>query len=518
MKYASNVTGVILSLFLFLLIHSCKKDKPTPPVITTIAVTEITYTAAISGGNVTSESGAAVSSRGICWNTSIDPTISNSKTAESLGLGAFISNITQLTPNTKYYVRAYATNSVGTGYGNLVTFTTLQVAVPVLTTTEITSITQTTSVSGGNITDDKGESVTARGVCWGISENPTTSDNKTSDASGIGIFASSLTGLIGNTTYYVRAYATNSVGTQYGNQVNFKTSPLMPSITTETVSSITSTSSASGGTIGSDGGAPVTSRGVCWSTSQKPTVTDSKTDNGTGTGTFTSSISGLDGMTTYYIRAYATNSVGTAYGNEISFTTYAVNDIDGNGYNSVTIGTQTWMAKNLKTSKYNDGEIIPLVVDNTGWATLITPGYCWYNNDDATNKTSYGAMYNWYATNTNKLCPTGWHVPTDAEWTILTNYLGGISAAGGKMKEAGIMHWTTPNTGATNESEFTALPGGYRDRTGIFYYIGDYGRWWCSTEFDAQSGWGRGMGYNVGNISVYGYIKQIGFSVRCLKD
>jgi uncharacterized protein (TIGR02145 family) len=518
MKNSLSFTGLILSLLLFILIHSCKKDKPTPPSVATIPVTEISYTTAISGGNVTNEGGSPVISRGICWNTSVDPTISNNKTSEGLGTGAFISNIAQLSFNTKYYVRAYATNSVGTGYGNPVVFTTLQVEVPVLTTSDISSITQTTAASGGNITDDKGASITARGICWGITENPTISDAKTSDNSGIGTFTSSLTGLTGNTAYYVRAYATNSAGTQYGNQVNFKTSPLMPTIATEIVSSITSTSSKSGGTVSSDGGAPVTSRGVCWSTSGEPKVTDGKTDNGTGSGTFTSFISGLDGMTTYYIRAYATNIAGTAYGNERSFKTYAVNDIDGNGYNSVTIGTQIWMATNLMTSKYIDGEEIPLITDNTGWSNLTTPGFCWYNNDAATYKPAYGALYNWYAANSSKLCPTGWHVPTDTEWKNLTDYLGGNSVAAGKMKEEGITHWTNPNTGATNESNFTALPGGYRDRSGIFYYTGNYGRWWSSSEYDSQSGWGRGMGYNEINISFYGYIKQIGFSVRCLKD
>jgi len=158
-------------------------------------------------------------------------------------------------------------------------------------------------------------------------------------------------------------------------------------------------------------------------------------------------------------------------------------DRDGNVYTSVTIGTQTWMVENLKTTKYKDGTDIPLVTDDTEWANLNTPGYCWYNNDAATYKNSYGALYNWYAVSTGKLCPTGWHVPTDAEWTTLTTYLGGESVAGGKLKELGTTHWTTPNTGATNETGFAALPGGYIYYDGTFDFIGNIGGWWSATEY-----------------------------------
>lgn len=319
-----RISGAILLILSIFLSHSCKKDKPVPPTVTTTAMTEISYTLVTYGGVVTNEGGAPVTSRGVCWNTSTKPTIANTKTTESGGLGSFTSNITQLTPSTLYYVRAYATNSAGTGYGNQVTFTTLQVASPFLTTTAITSITQTTAVSGGNITADNGSSVTARGVCWGTDVNPTTSNNKTSDATGTGIFTSTLTGLTGNTTYYVRAYATNSVGTEYGNQVSFKTSPLMPVLSTTTISSITQTTATSGGNVTSDGGAPVTARGVCWATTSTPTTANSKTPDGTGTGIFNSSLTELIAGTTYFVRAYATNIAGTGYGNQVSFTTSPV--------------------------------------------------------------------------------------------------------------------------------------------------------------------------------------------------
>jgi uncharacterized protein (TIGR02145 family) len=521
MKSTIKPTGLILFILSLFLICSCKKDKPVPPTITTSEVTEVSYTTAVSGGNVKSEGGAPVISRGICWNTSADPTIANSKKAESGTQGSFASNMTQLTPNTMYYVKAYATNSAGTSYGEELTFTTNQVAVPVLTTAEITSITQRTAVSGGNITDDKGGSVTARGVCWGVSENPTISDSKTSDASGIGIFASSLIGLIGNTTYYVRAYATNSVGTQYGNQVSFKTSPLiMPVLSTVTVSSISFTSCTSGGNISDDGGASITIRGVCWSTSQNPTTLDNRTENGPGKDAFVSSITGLTDGTTYFIRAYATNSVGTQYGNQLSFTTYPSNmtDIDGNVYNVVLIGSQLWMAENLKTATFNDGTVIPDVTNSATWAELSGPALGWYNNNAAAAKATYGALYNWYTVSTGKLCATGWHVPTIDEWTELRTYLGGEIIAGNKLREIGTTHWADPNTEATNSSGFTALPGGYRNIDGTFSSLSFLGDWWSSSESNSSNAYGLFLYNDNSSLHSEADNKHGGFSVRCIKD
>jgi uncharacterized protein (TIGR02145 family) len=195
-----------------------------------------------------------------------------------------------------------------------------------------------------------------------------------------------------------------------------------------------------------------------------------------------------------------------------------VTDIDGNVYHTVKIGAQTWMVENLKTTHYNDGTAIPLVTGNTAWGSLTTPGYCWYNNDIA-NKTPYGALYNWYAVNTGKLCPTGWHVATDAEWTQLTDYLGGENVAGGKMKEAGLSHWQSPNTGATNSSGFTALPGGYRDDDGSFYGLTYYAYFWSSSQYDATSAWYRDLYYDYEYVYRSHYLdKTVGFSCRCLQD
>jgi uncharacterized protein (TIGR02145 family) len=195
-----------------------------------------------------------------------------------------------------------------------------------------------------------------------------------------------------------------------------------------------------------------------------------------------------------------------------------VKDIEGNVYNTVKIGNQTWMVKNLKATKYNDGTSIPLVTDGAAWAALTTPGYCWYDNEASSFKPSYGALYNGYAVSTGKLCPTGWHVPSDEEWTTLTTWLGGESFAGDKLKETGTSFWVSPNTGATNESGYTALPGGLRYFDGLFHDFGFSGYWWSSTEYSTTRAYFRYMDYEYDNVFRFNNLKKIGFSVRCLRD
>ena len=615
-----KIAGLFVLILSILLVNSCKKDKPTPPSITTSDVTAISYTTATSGGSVTNEGSSAVSSKGVCWSTLPSPTVVNNKTNESSGLGAFASNITQLTANTMYYVRAYATNSAGIGYGNEVSFSTLPAAVPTLTTIGITSIAITTAVSGGNITADNGGSVTSRGVCWGTSTNPTIEDSKTSDGSGTGNFVSNIIGLKGGTTYYARSYAINSVGTTYGNEINFTTNPpTVPVLSTTIVSSIKQTTASSGGIITSDGGASVTVRGVCWGISSTPSTAGSKTTDGTDIGQFTSKIIHLSANTIYYLRAYATNSVGTSYGNEISFTTsmpvlatlttvsvtlinstlvksggdisndggaavtargvcwntsanptisnnlttdgadtgsfvssltgltasttyyvraYATNsvgtaygdqqtfttdlasviDFEGNIYDVIRIGTQLWTKENLKATKYNNGDPIPSVSDSLTWNHLTTGAVCDY--DTPANSVIYGKLYNLYAVNDSRnICPTGWHVPKPTEWSTLLTYLGWDSSTGGKLKETGLAHWAYPNTGATNESGFTALPGGMRFPQGSVD-IRQEGYWWAASSDIIEIAM-PGLFYNRSDFNFAGgpHGDSInGLSVRCLKD
>ncbi len=202
-----------------------------------------------------------------------------------------------------------------------------------------------------------------------------------------------------------------------------------------------------------------------------------------------------------------------------------IKDIEGNVYKTVTIGTQVWMAENLKTTKYNDGTAIPLVKDDKAWEALTTPAYCLYKNDAAAKKT-YGALYNWFTVNTNKLCPRGWHVPSDTEWRTLTIYLGGESVAGGKLKEKGTTHWESPNAGTTNETGFTALPGGFRNSNGTFEYSSgsnivffrSNGCWWSSTERYYFNAYYRRMYSTLNDLYSSLSVKQSGYSVRCMKD
>ena len=201
----------------------------------------------------------------------------------------------------------------------------------------------------------------------------------------------------------------------------------------------------------------------------------------------------------------------------IDFSFVSCTDKDGNNYPVVKIATQLWMAENLKTTRYSDGTEIPLVTDNTEWIKLTTPGYCWYKNDDATYKSTYGAMYNWHAVNSGKICPAGWHVSTDAEWTILKHYLGGESVAGGKLKETGFLHWTTPNTGATNETGFTALPGGFRGDGGTFNGLKNIGYWWSPTSGGTSNAWSNSMYWSGSDVFTM-YSDIYGFSVRCVID
>jgi uncharacterized protein (TIGR02145 family) len=524
MKSIHGISKAYILTVSMILFYSCI-EKPEPPSVETIPVSSVSFTSAASGGAVTYEGGSPVTGRGVCWNTSSDPTIAHSITTQTGGFGAFTCDITQLVPNTLYYVRAWATNDAGTGYGKQVTFTTRQSEPPVIATAAITSVTQTRAISGGNITNENGATVAARGVCWSTSADPTTAlSTKTTDGTGSGSFSSYITQLVPGTPYYVRAYATNTAGTSYGSQVLFTTSPLaIPSLTTSAITSITPAGAVSGGEITNEGGT-ITESGICWDSLPDPTTElITKTTDGTGYGSFVCNITGLLPGSTYYVRAYAVNEAGTSYGNQIMFNT-KIADIDGNTYNTVRIGNQVWMAENLKTTRYNDDSFIPFIIDNSVWAGLTTPGYSWYNNDANTYKDTYGALYNWYALDTasngvKNVCPTGWHIPADIEWIILISYLGGENVAGGKLKEAGTVHWQSPNTGATNESGFTALPGGRRDWYSPFAGIKDNCYWWSSTrEVAGDRAWHIFLDAGTAGLALQANSKVHGFSARCLRD
>jgi uncharacterized protein (TIGR02145 family) len=348
--------------------------------ITTEPVHNIQAFTAQTGGIITNNGGAPITTRGVCWGTQIDPTLENSDgfTMDGSGTGDFNSELSNLQPGTAYYVRAYATNSVGTAYGNQLVFTSSSGMVT-MATKEISGITSSAAQSGGQITDDGGAPITVRGICWGIQPEPNLQSNlgMTTDGSGVGDYTSNLNGLEKNTTYYVRAYATNGVGTFYGNQKIFSTIG-EPVLITQSIGSITAVSAVGGGTILDDGGASITARGICWGTQPAPDLesNDGFTFNGTGTGSFTANMTGLEAYTDYFVRAYATNSVGTSYGNEVVFTTR-------NGI--VVLSTQPVV--NITTSGAESGGEIT----DDGGAAIISRGICWGNlpNPDLQNNVGF---------------------------------------------------------------------------------------------------------------------------------
>jgi uncharacterized protein (TIGR02145 family) len=335
-----------------------------------------------------------------------------------------------------------------------------------------------------------------------------------------------MTGLLPNTFYRVRAYATNAAGTSYGAQQTFSTNqePILPTVTTTTATTITQTTAVTGGTVMSDGGSPVTVRGVCYSTSPNPTTANSKTTDGSGIGGFVSSLSGLTPSTVYYVRAYATNGVGTGYGSDITFLTQnsicdGITSVlyEGKSYNTIAIGNQCWFKENLNIGTRVNGTINQT---NNG----INEKYC-YNNLES-NCEIYGGLYQWdemmlYSTiqGTQGICPIGWHIPSDNEWSILISFLEGSNLSGGKMKEVGFVHWSSPNTSASNSSEFTGLGSGARTWNGTSF--GDlllHAYYWSSTDYPGGSAWSRILSYSSSVCMQGNDYKTAGFSVRCCKN
>lgn len=628
MKKVLNLIVLVCFLAGVSALHSCKKD-PVIPTLTTTAVTGITTNSASSGGNITANGGEEVTARGVCWGTTANPTVSGSKTSDGSDVGTFTSAITGLTANTDYFVRAYATNSVGTAYGNEITFKTLAI-VGATVTTSTPTFTATTATAGGNVTADGGAAVTERGVCWSTTANPnvTTGTKVVAAAAGLGTYTVSITGLQPGTTYHVVAYAQNTSGVSYGSDVPFTTLATKPSVTSTTDANPTQTTATVGGEVTATGGAAITERGVYWGLSANPETSGTKAVATLGQlGTFTVNLTNLTPATRYYVKAFATNSQGTEFGTEVSFTTdavtpavltttapafvtgsstsvtaggnitsagggtvtergvcysttaspdyqdlkvaataggigaftvtipdllegttyyfraYAVNstgpaygnelqiltmmsDEDNNIYKTVRIGNQVWMAENLKVTHLNTGATIALQEDPGLWIGLTNAAYCWYSNNEAVNKPLYGALYNWFAVNTGALCPSGWKVPSDIDFKTLETALGmvpaqvdAINAWRGTNQGSQLKSTTGWTAGAgTNTSGFTALPGGYRYYTdGGFDGAGTIAYFWTLTP-DGERAYMRLLDSTHDSVWKSNADTNAGKSVRCLKE
>ena len=495
------------------------------PSVNTASVTNITSTTAVSGGNVTYENGFTVSSRGVVWSTSPNPTIQNNQgiTVNGSGIGDFTSNLIGLIPSARYFVRAYATNSSGTTYGQQMSFIALD-GLPVVTTSPVTNITATSAQSGGTVSSDGGFSVTARGVVWSQTPLPDLQNNEgyTTDGSGLGNFTSNMTGLTLDTYYYVRAYATNSIGTTYGNQVEFITDAgNTPTVTTAAITNITTTTATGGGDVTQGGDTPVTARGVCWSTSPNPTLSDSHTIDGSGTGSFESNLTDLTPETTYYVRAYAINAAGSAYGNQVDFTT--LGPCSGvtppPGFGVVSSSGKCWLDRNLGANRvaqsstdaeaygdlYQWGRLTDGHQNRTsGTTTTLSNGDVPGHGNFITVNSS---PFDWRSPQSNNLwqgvsgtnnpCPGGYRLPTDAEW------------------EAERQSWSSNNAAGAFNSPLKLPIAGFRGADGWLYDVGVCGRYWSATVGGTLA---RYLYFDSSNAGMYYHYRANGYSVRCLKD
>jgi uncharacterized protein (TIGR02145 family) len=436
MKAFFTISRILMACFMVFLPFSCKKapelpsntNKTTIPTITTSSVLNIHYNSIECGGLVSSDGGAPVTVRGVCWNNSGNPTFQNNLgfTSDSIGIGSFTSLVTGLEENTNYFITAYATNERGTAYGSVKAFTTLEIILPTVITSQVNYITNNSAQTGGEVTDDGNGTITMRGVCWNTAENPTLQNNigYTIDGSGKGIFTSNLNNLSYLQQYFVAAYATNEEGTSYGEVISF--------------------------------------------IAQEPPC----------------------------------GQLTVNFGNQV--------------YNTVQVGSQCWFKENLNIGVQINGNL-----EQTNNSTIEK--YCYVDNEAYC--TTYGGLYQWnemmqYTTveGTKGICPDGWHIPTKEELQILVDYLGGDGVAGGPMKEPGTAHWNPPNTGATNSSGFTALPGGNRSASGGFDNLGIYCYFWSSTQYDPTHAWKRKLYSDYDNVFLdYSPFQDYGFSVRCLR-
>jgi len=530
-------TILIISATLTLLLITCKKTPEIPSgnkikIGETITNSLSYFTAKISTIILTLGTNE-ITQYGHCWSTEKEPTIENHITTlgELSQPKEYTSELTNLTSNTKYYIRSYVTYKGGILYGDEINLQTLETGKPIVTTNEVTNITISTATCGGT-NDDGGLTISQRGLCWNTTGNPTLENSigQTTDGTGTGSFTSEITDLNEGTAYYVTAYATNEKGSSYGNVVSFTSLILsVPNVSTTAPTNITNNTVTSGGNVTSDGNGTMIARGVCWNTVSNPTIMNSHTTDGLTTGTFTSNITGLLANTKYYIRAYATNNMGTSYGNEFIVTTLETPWLcgtqviySGQGYNTVLIGTQCWFKDNLN----------------------YQTGNSWCYSNEQSNCDTFGRLYDWEtimngeASSNNVpsgvqgICPLGWHIPSDEEWKILegntdTQYPVGdpvwdeTSWRGYDLGEnlKSTSGWNSNGNGNDNYG-FSAKPGGYRGSDTYFRLMGSQATWWSSSDYSSNAAWSRGVNFGADNMlrSDIFSSKDMGYSIRCLKD
>jgi uncharacterized protein (TIGR02145 family) len=553
--FTSNVSGLLPNTIYYLRAYATNTvgtaygssitiTTPKLPVVTTGPITSISYSSAKVNMNVTDSGNRVVLSRGVCYSTTANPTTASSFVVATMVGGIYVSNLTGLTNNTVYHVRAFATTDAGIGYGADSLFTTLSGILPAVSATQLYTC-------GGDlgdltlasqISDSGGVRIFAKGFVFGTSSSPTLTKGVVVDpsSSSANIYAP-IKGLANN-TYYIRSFATNSFGTSYGTEVSFTVNVIIPAnpggppnptcdpadpccpdlnlIYSNQAINISSSGASISVYLNYNLNFYATD-GICFGTNPTPTITDSIrviANSSSNSNLFT--LTNLLPNTTYYYRPYSNNAFGLVYGEVMSFTTMSIS--------SVTIGTQVWMNKNLDVATYRNGDLIPKVTDSLQWSGLTTGAWCWYKNDSTTYAATYGRLYNWYALNDSRgIAPLGWHVSSESDWNKLEKSLDAAAdtvcfncypslTAGGALKQTGL--WTSPNTGATNSSGFTALPAGYRGNNGGFYGIFLNGVFWTAGASDITFSWTRTLIYSDSKIYRNTYNKATGFPVRCVKD
>jgi uncharacterized protein (TIGR02145 family) len=515
-RFSSQIMAFIT---LLLLLPGCIKEQL--PQLTTSEITEQGTVTATGGGNITSDGNAEIKTRGVCWSENEKPTTADKFTSDGTGTGLFKSKLTGLKVATKYFVRAYAINSTGTQYGQQVSFTTLG-EVPQITDLTVTDITTTGAVLHGKVNPMELSSLaefeygltTTYGNSIPASQNPLRADS-------ISSVSAAISSLSPATIYHFRIKSENELGVTYSEDQSFTTLGQKPTYSGISFSGLTTNSVLIKATVNPNYLATsvvieygtTSAHGSSITTVPNPVTGSSLVE-------VSARITDLVQGTKYYFRATAQNELGTTSGDDITVTTFNVSDIDGNGYYTVQIGTQEWITENLKATHFQNGDTIPNVSSIYEWGGLTRAAYCFLNNDPSIAAV-YGNLYNFYvAKDSRNVCPTGWHVPTMDEWNILITYLGGNIAADTKLREAGTSHWIF-DTGATNSTGFTVLPGSAREADGTFYNAGSEARIWSSLEHSENgffSGWLITLSWNTPLIGSNPYGLTYGASIRCIKN
>lgn len=499
----------------------------------TDSVSEITKTSAVVHGHVILTIDLPDASYGVCWSTSPFPTLNHNNKVITPVNGSMSLKILNLKPWTPYFTRFFVKTGNEVFYGDNLNFSTLSKDPEVFTDELSTTLTSSTvegntkvNVSGYYI-PSAGASVSTYGFCWSKRSEPTIDDNRITGILNWGKFSATITNLELNTDYYLRAYVTDIYGTYYGNEKSFRISYTPPQAEGiakfnyyyQNIKAIYQVTWMNSNSI------PVLKFGVCWNTEPNPTLDNNKEETAYGNSVnFT--ISAITPGVQYYIRCYVANDIGTYYSPNMTFKSWygqsgpQATDSDGNVYNSIKIGNQIWLTENLKTTKYLNGDPIgttaTAILDISG---ETEPKYQWPAGGNEINVPEYGRLYTWHvATESRKVCPAGWHVPSFAEWNELNFF---ICSDGGDMKETGLIHWNTPNSEATNLSGFKGIGSGYRNQK-LFTNMKNYAMYWSTTPTINAAQYAY-LFYNsdvfrvISNPSTQ-YSKSYGFSIRCLKD